>query len=34
VTCRWCGRTDSVELIARPRPGEPEATAPQPAGSS
>lgn len=29
VTCRWCGRLDSVEVIARPAP-----EAPQPAGSS
>jgi hypothetical protein len=25
VTCRWCGRPDSVELV--PRPGEPGAPA-------
>lgn len=25
VTCRWCGRTDSVEVV--PRPGEPGAPA-------
>ena len=23
VTCRWCGRADSVEVV--PRPGEPDA---------
>jgi hypothetical protein len=26
VTCRWCGRADSVELV--PRPGEPGAPDP------
>lgn len=29
VTCRWCGRSDSVEVV--PRPGEPGA--PEGAGS-
>jgi hypothetical protein len=32
VTCRWCGRLDSVELVPRPgEPGAPEVTDPDPA---
>jgi hypothetical protein len=23
VRCRWCGKPDAVEIIARPAPGDP-----------
>ncbi|TAK71053.1 MAG: hypothetical protein EPO13_00720 [Actinomycetota bacterium] len=25
VTCRWCGASDAIEIVARPEPGAPEA---------
>ena len=23
VTCRWCGKPDAIEIVARPAPGDP-----------
>lgn len=34
VTCRWCGRADSVELVARPSEREVVAADPGPAPGS
>jgi RNase P subunit RPR2 len=33
VTCRWCGRVDAVELVARPGAGE-SATGAEPAAGA